>query len=142
MQIISLLASLLQKTGTGKDEAELRRRRKIISKALREVKLANDEALMSGGVPVQSIDDLEIEGLTKPDWAPVLVIVPPSVIKNWTNEFETWGHFEVGTYQGTRRAHALQKVKQGVSEVLVIGKNLALSDVLQLQQVPWKLIST
>ena len=89
---------------------------------------------------MQSSDNLEIEGLTKPEWAPILVIVPPSVIDNWKNEFEAWGHFEVCTYQGSRREKALQKVKEGISEVLVVGKSLAMTYASKLMEVPWKLI--
>ncbi len=76
----------------------------------------------------------------KSRWAPILVIVPPSVIDNWKNEFETWGHFEVGTYQGGRREKALQKVKEGISEVLVVGKSLAMTYASKLMEIPWKLI--
>jgi len=95
---------------------------------------------MFNGARLASPDTLEVEGLSMPEWAPVLVIVPPSVIDNWMKEFRAWGHFAVGTYQGKGREQALEKVKNGINEVLVCGSKLATTHFAELSKVPWKLI--
>jgi SNF2 family DNA or RNA helicase len=139
VQIIALLACLLQKTGTGKDAIKLNRRRHLIAAKRRELNAARDKALLYDGVNVAPTDKVEVEGLALPQRAPILVIVPPSVVANWMKEFETWGYFGVGSYYGERQ-HALDRVNDGTHEVLVCGASLFLGNFDDIASVKWKLI--
>lgn len=89
---------------------------------------------------MQTLDLDEIEDLASPKWAPVLIIVPPSVIANWMNEFKTWGHFSAEAYAGNSREKVLDRVKNGLNEVLVCGNALAKRDTDKLKEIKWKLI--
>jgi SNF2 family DNA or RNA helicase len=139
VQIIALLASLLEKTGTGKDAIELNRRRRLIAAKRRELNVARDEALLFNGVNVALTGKVEVEGLALPERAPILIIVPPSVVANWMKEFKTWGYFGVGSYH-VERQEALNSVKDGTNEVLVCGASLFLGDFDEIASVKWKLI--
>ena len=88
-----------------------------------------------------------------PGFAPILVIAPPSVTKNWEvstkiiviwpfnfcclvflinlcstislqNEFSSWGHFNVAPiYGGSGREKALDRIKIGLDFILIVGKS-------------------
>ena len=102
VQVISLLASLLRKTGTGKDAIELKRRRRLIAKvrllflfvglvvfmglltplqSIHERNVARDEALLYNGVDAASQSaPADIDGLELPEYAPILIVVPPRYV--------------------------------------------------------------
>ena len=88
-----------------------------------------------------------------PGFAPILVIAPPSVTKNWEvstkiiviwplnfcclvflinlcstislqNEFSSWGHFNVAPiYGGSGREKARDRIKIGLDFILIVGKS-------------------
>jgi len=84
----------------------------------------------------------QVQSSTSRRWVPILLICPPSVISNWINEFKSWGHFAVETFQGNDRAVALNRVKIGQSEVLLCGKSLFSKESCfsLLKSVQWKLV--
>ena len=68
-----------------------------------------------------------------------LIHVPQSLSQN---EFETWGHFNVGVYSGQSREKALDRIKDGRDYILIVGKSLFIraADYDQLASIAWKLV--
>ena len=46
-----------------------------------------------------------------------LIIAPLSVLYNWEEELETWGHFKVAVVHGVEKEDELTRVKKGRCEV-------------------------
>lgn len=74
---------------------------------------------MDGRFAWKTESRLDIQELRLPDWCPILIVCPNTVMSNWVNEFNTWAHFTVAVYHGAGREDALQGVGDGVTEVLV-----------------------
>jgi SNF2 family DNA or RNA helicase len=84
-----------------------------------------------------------LKELQMPDeWYPTLIVVPPTVINNWKNEFAKFTHFSVASYVGDKREQALEQLKNGSAEVLLTSKSLFAQkeDFRELNKVPWKLV--
>jgi hypothetical protein len=141
VQIISLLSALFHKTGTGLDLQRIQRRQKVAAARAVVVTREKETALLAGRVWIESVEGDDIEA-DLAQWAPVLIVVPPTIIKNWTDDFDTWGHFSIAKYQGTGRVKALESIQRGVAEVLICPKSLFMqpSDFRALSKVPFKLI--
>lgn len=65
-----------------------------------------------------------------------------SVISNWENEFKTWGHFAAASYRDSNRMQALQRVRDGMEDILLCGKSMLSQKEFfpPLLSVTWKLI--
>ncbi|KAL7451003.1 hypothetical protein ACHAWC_002844, partial [Mediolabrus comicus] len=117
VQMVSLVAALLKKTGTALDKENIQTH------------------LLSGMCSrIKNTSILDEVGL--PDFAPILVIVPPSVAQNW-------GHFNVAPiYGGSSREKALDRIKTGLDFILIVGKSIfsRADDFDALNTVNWKLI--
>lgn len=132
-----MLSALLGRTGTGKDLIEMRKRQRIIERKQEEARIARNQAL-ERGILLQDQTQL----VERSRYAPILVIVPPSVIENWLSEFETWGHFAVSKFHGPSRSLALESIRNGWDEIMVCGKSVfsQAEDVEAIKMIPWKLI--
>ncbi|GLB44628.1 putative SNF2 family N-terminal domain containing protein [Lyophyllum shimeji] len=75
-------------------------------------------------------------------WPTCLIIAPSTVVHNWQREFETWGYFEVGVYNGSRkeREPVLQDFKMGRLDVVLTTFDLARRDIDILDSLPWTCI--
>lgn len=147
VQVIGLLSALLKKKGDGSDLVELIRRKNIARKTLTDFQNFRDDALEQGNVPaMESAQEHLLRRNTLPDWAPILIIAPNSVLKNWVNDFATWGHFSVVEYRGENKESALEQIQLGGAEILLMGKSVTTSEgsfgaILNLKgNVRWKLI--
>ncbi|KAF8064179.1 RAD26-like SNF2 family DNA-dependent ATPase [Lyophyllum atratum] len=72
-------------------------------------------------------------------WPTCLIIAPSTVVHNWQREFETWGYFEVGLYNGTRKERdpVLHDFKMGRLDVVLTTFDLARRDIDILDSLPW-----
>ncbi|KAG5638942.1 hypothetical protein H0H81_008442 [Sphagnurus paluster] len=72
-------------------------------------------------------------------WPTCLIIAPSTVVHNWQREFETWGHFEVGLYNGNRkeREPVIHDFKMGRLDVVLTTFDLARRDIDILDNLPW-----
>jgi superfamily II DNA or RNA helicase len=129
----------LKKSGCGEDELQLRQRRKLITQKLDQDRREQERALRLGNVTELSS---HIAGLLMPKWSPILVIVPPSVIENWMNEFKAWGHFGVVAFTGPSRDMAMGRIRTGLDEIMVCGRTMLQSDddLADVKHIQWKLI--
>ncbi|XP_067378352.1 DNA excision repair protein ERCC-6-like 2 isoform X2 [Channa argus] len=89
VQVIGFLAAVLQKTGTWED-----------------IKNNRPQFLQSQMPSNQS-------KLTKV----FLIVAPLSVLYNWKDELDTWGHFQVVVVHGLRKEEELARIKRGRTEI-------------------------
>lgn len=139
--MISLIAALLKKTGTGLDLLEINQHCNKVKKTLQAREESKHQALLTGFGIKNDADDA-LETIETPRFTPILIIVPSSVVDNWQNEFKTWGHFNVGVYAGSNREKALDRIKDGLDFILITGKSLftRAGDYDELAQVEWKVV--
>ncbi|CAJ1940194.1 unnamed protein product [Cylindrotheca closterium] len=142
VQVIGLLSALFGKTGNGKDMLRIHRRNNIIMQQ-REMAIREEErAHLEGRLYVQK--KIDAKSLDLPSWYPVLIIVPPSVVDNWKNEFEKFSTFAAAIFSGKKagRVEALEKLRDGRAEVLIAAKS-QFQDACgarDLNEFPWKLV--
>lgn len=80
VQCISLIAALLKKSGTGCDSLELKEHYNKVKKILQEQEESRQKALLTGfGLKHES----SLESTVFPRFAPILIVVPSSVVENW-----------------------------------------------------------
>jgi SNF2 family DNA or RNA helicase len=132
---------LLEKSGTGSDLVELKRRERCAADRFVEANRLEEEAMANGQIWAERGADADNTGL--PVWAPILIVIPPSILQNWVQDFETWAHVSVAVYQGdgTKREKALDMIKYGRAEVLLCAKSQFQGVGFKaLKEVKWKLI--
>ncbi|KAF9529073.1 P-loop containing nucleoside triphosphate hydrolase protein [Crepidotus variabilis] len=123
IQVISFLSAIMKKDGVISDKD---RRKKYISK------LQDSEAW-------QTRRQLP---LANAKWPTCLIVAPSTVVHNWEREFETWGYFEVGLYNGApkEREAVIHDFKLGRLDVVVTTFDLARRDIDILDDLPWSCI--
>jgi len=123
IQVISFLSAIMHKHG---DERDLDRRHNHISD------LQDEKAYRKKGILPKA----------NAKWPTCLIIAPATVVGNWEREFETWGYFEVGIYNGPKdiRKQVIKDFKMGRLDVVVTSFELALRDIALLDDLPWSLV--
>ncbi|KAG6856842.1 hypothetical protein H0H87_012900 [Tephrocybe sp. NHM501043] len=72
-------------------------------------------------------------------WPTCLIIAPSTVVHNWQREFETWGYFEVGMYNGNQKERdpVLRDFKMGRLDVVLTTFDIARREIETLDSLPW-----
>ena len=141
VQIIGLLAAIQKKGGNDLDLKLLKQKCRRIAQELAGMQKREEDALLQG-LPIPPSNKEEMFEDAKKSGR-ILVIVPASVITNWQNEFKAWGHFGVAVYEGQDRRDALERVRDGRDEILVVGKPLftkVKTDFPHINQLDWRLV--
>jgi hypothetical protein len=74
-------------------------------------------------------------------WAPVLIVCPSSVIQQWINELNFWGHFDLDTWDQKTSDVVHEKLMSGQLEIMLVSKALlSLPENDRLLKVPFKLV--
>jgi SNF2 family DNA or RNA helicase len=137
IQIIALLAALQNKKGNKCDLKDIRTRQEAISNSFAKAKADQDDTLLRGGTIAKTTD-----AYPKLPYSPILIIVPPSVLTNWENEFKTWGYFAVASYRDANRAIAIERIACGMEDIMLCGKSMLVQkkDFNELLTIQWSLI--
>ncbi|KAG6891444.1 hypothetical protein C0992_006703 [Termitomyces sp. T32_za158] len=123
IQVISFLSAIMQKKGVVTDK---NRRRKHVFRL-------QDEDAWKKRRELPPADDT---------WPTCLIVAPSTVVHNWQREFQTWGYFEVGMYNGSQkeREPVLNDFKMGRLDVVLTTFDLARKDIDILDTLPWTCI--
>ncbi|KAG6868651.1 hypothetical protein C0993_012456 [Termitomyces sp. T159_Od127] len=121
--VISFLSAIMQKKGIVTDK---NRRRKHVSRL-------QDQDAWKKRRELPPADET---------WPTCLIIAPSTVVHNWQREFQTWGYFEVGMYNGSQkeREPVLNDFKMGRLDVVLTTFDLARKDIDILDTLPWTCI--
>ena len=71
---------------------------------------------------------------------PTLIICPGSVLSNWEEELERWGHFHHLKYHGKDRAETFAQVRRGRVEVVLTTFETAREHYQELDLVLWQMV--
>lgn len=137
VQMLSLIASLLKKTGTKLDSMNILQTRSNAMKIAdenRKNRLMNVMGPHVGATPAQIPQ--------QPKNTPILIIVPSSVAENWNNEFKTWGHFNVCKFESAKKEECCANIKDGLDYILIIAKSLFTRAEIfgMINEIHWKLV--
>lgn len=140
----ALLAALLEKKGTGDDAIALRRRVELANDITKKQEDTRTEALLHGRCLIQSSISASYKTLGLQNWAPVLIIAPPSILDQWKSELAIWGHFSIAEYYKgpSCQENAIKRIMHGEAEIMLCPHSL-----FQIERhlsifvdIPWKLL--
>ncbi|CAI5463945.1 unnamed protein product [Closterium sp. Yama58-4] len=134
IQAIALMAAVLGKTGTAEDMAApavtvtaAAAQATAVSAADEAVKAAGNASETGVGQGRSSaVGKTTAGGAAAGDRSAggaagraILVVVPSSVLGNWQEELNRWGHFRISIFHGSHREAALVQLRSGWAEVVL-----------------------
>lgn len=149
VQVMSLLAALFGKVGSGLDALKIEQRQEKVKALQQHRKQQEDKALMEGRLSdifkSKALDTTEIQELELSQrWWPILIVVPPTVLDNWKKEISQFTHFSVACYSGPDKVNALKQVECGMAEIMLTKRSMLqhVSDFSEINgaHVKWKLV--
>ncbi|KAM0747985.1 hypothetical protein T439DRAFT_87826 [Meredithblackwellia eburnea MCA 4105] len=97
IQVIAFLSAIMRKTGTRKGDKG--RRKTAVTELATGQRLSKPSSL----------------------GATCFIACPASVVHNWRREFETWGYFDVGIFEGSEKKEVIERFKRGYLDVVIAG---------------------
>lgn len=142
VQVIGLLAAMLRKTGTGQDQIDARLRRSRAQRLLAKRDLLQEQALIRGDFAAPVTTEQVGCANAPAKWAPVLIVMPPSIMQNWVRDIKIWTHLSIATYHGPLRTSALNQIKSGDCEILLCANSMFSQDAgfADILTIPWKIV--
>ncbi|OLY83311.1 Helicase SWR1 [Smittium mucronatum] len=96
---------------------------------------------MGLGKTIQTISLLENLAVTKGIWGPHLIIVPTSVLLNWTQEFKKWlPGFKILTIYGSQKQRRIKRsgwMKKNAFHVCISTYQIVLADINAFKRQSW-----
>ncbi|XP_066016491.1 DNA excision repair protein ERCC-6-like 2 isoform X3 [Pocillopora verrucosa] len=109
VQVISFISAILGKTGTKVD---------IFRKFMDRMAHEKQEKV-------------------NPETGTFLVVSPGSVMFNWRDELETWGHFKTGLFHGTTRESTLDRASRGRLDVVLTTYETMRNYLTDVNRLKW-----
>ncbi|KAF4109865.1 DNA excision repair protein ERCC-6-like 2 isoform X1 [Onychostoma macrolepis] len=107
VQVIGFLAAVLRKTGTWKDVEN------------------NKPQFLLSQKPTEQVQKV------------FLIVAPLSVLYNWKDELDTWGHFRVVVVHGVRKDEELARVQRGRCEIALTTYETLRLSLDQFNSIDW-----
>mmetsp|Transcript_44634 Transcript_44634/g.108243 ORF Transcript_44634/g.108243 Transcript_44634/m.108243 type:complete len:1809 (+) Transcript_44634:144-5570(+) len=141
VQVIALLCALFNRTGTKKDLQLVLEQKRKAQENISTFKNASNAALGLGKMPPSREDSLK-HRLDLSPWSPVLVIVPPSIVETWKRSLLEFSHFSVVEYTTQKKSAALEMMKAGGADIMLLRKSLFQSEdqFPDINEIGWKLV--
>ncbi|KAM8960589.1 DNA excision repair protein ERCC-6-like 2 [Pelodytes ibericus] len=114
IQVISLLAAVLQKKGTRED--------------------------IENNMPEFLLRTMKKNHSSLPPKKVFLIVSPLSVLFNWKDELQTWGYFKVTVIHGTKKDFELSRIKQGKYEIALTTYETLRLCLDELNSIEWAAI--
>ncbi|KAK2837132.1 hypothetical protein Q5P01_014344 [Channa striata] len=112
VQVIGFLAAVLQKTGTCEDIKN------------------NRPQFLQSQMPTNQRKPTKV----------FLIVAPLSVLYNWKDELETWGHFQCVVVHGLRKEEMLARIKKGRTEIALTTYETLRLCLDQFNNIDWSAI--
>jgi SNF2 family DNA or RNA helicase len=141
IQVIALLCALFDKTGTKKDLERVLEQKQKAQENIIAFKHASNLALSRGEMLPTRANCMKHK-IELSRWSPVLVIVPPSIVETWKGSLREFSHFSVVEYTTQKKTAALEIMKAGGADIMLLRKSLFQSEdqFPDINEIDWKLV--
>uniref|UniRef100_A0A672GI09 Excision repair cross-complementation group 6-like 2 n=1 Tax=Salarias fasciatus TaxID=181472 RepID=A0A672GI09_SALFA len=135
-QVIGFLAAILHKTGTWEDiennrpqflQSQTSKRSKPSKVILTSVHIKYVFSSVQCSYYADVCDLVQV----------VLIVAPLSVLYNWKDELETWGHFQCVVVHGLRKEEELARIKKGRVEIALTTYETLRLCLEQFNKIEW-----
>lgn len=141
MQVIALLCALFNKTGTNIDLKKVNTQKRLARRHMEDLRRARQ--LAESRCEIVKDSDYAMKGdIELSPWSPVLMIAPPTIVEVWKKSFAVFSHFSVVEYVSKTKAAALETIKSGGADVMLLPKSKFQEDSHfgDINEIPWKLV--